>query len=46
LSEKLAGLYEEGAREIVAWHAEDPARPRINEHLDQVMDALVARYAI
>ena len=38
--------FEQGAREIVAWHAEDPARQQINEHLDQVIDALVARYAV
>ena len=34
--------FEAGAREIVAWHDEDPARQRVDERLDAVMDRLVA----
>jgi nucleoside-diphosphate-sugar epimerase len=30
-----------GAREIVAWHDEDPARRRVDEHMDDLMDRLV-----
>ena len=33
--------FEQGAREIVAWHDEDPARQRIDAHLDAVMDTLI-----
>jgi hypothetical protein len=33
-----------GAREIVAWHDEDPARRVIDERVDALMDQLVARY--
>jgi nucleoside-diphosphate-sugar epimerase len=33
-----------GAREIVAWHDEDPARRHIDEHVDGLMDQLVARH--
>ncbi|GAA3197272.1 SDR family oxidoreductase [Dactylosporangium siamense] len=35
-----------GAREIVAWFDEDPARQIIDERLDKVMDDLVARYRV
>ncbi|GAB3827265.1 SDR family oxidoreductase [Dactylosporangium cerinum] len=35
-----------GAREIVAWFDEDPARQVIDERLDKVMDDLVARYRV
>jgi len=38
--------FHEGAREIVAWHDEDPARQSIDEHLDKVMDDLVARFRL
>ncbi len=38
--------FEQGAREIVAWHDEDPARQVVDEHLDAVMDQLVERYAV
>jgi nucleoside-diphosphate-sugar epimerase len=38
--------FEQGAREIVAWHDEDPARQQVNEHLDAVMDQLVERYRV
>ena len=37
--------FERGAREIVAWHDEDPARQVVDERLDAVMDRLVAAYA-
>ncbi|MFR9775582.1 SDR family oxidoreductase [Micromonospora sp. MS34] len=33
-----------GAREIVAWHDEDPARQRVDARLDAVMDQLIERY--
>jgi nucleoside-diphosphate-sugar epimerase len=36
--------FEAGAREIVAWHDEDPARQQVDARLDQTMDALVERY--
>jgi nucleoside-diphosphate-sugar epimerase len=36
--------FHRGAREIVAWHDEDPSRQRFDERLDAVMDGLVARY--
>src|SRR5919202_2735170 len=35
--------FEQGAREIVAWHDEDPARQQVDERLDALMDQLVAR---
>lgn len=36
--------FEQGAREIVAWHLEDPVRQRVDERLDTVMDRLVEAY--
>jgi nucleoside-diphosphate-sugar epimerase len=36
--------FEAGAREIVSWHDEDPARQQVDARLDQTMDALVERY--
>ena len=33
--------FERGAREIVAWYDEDPARQRADAQLDAVMDRLV-----
>jgi nucleoside-diphosphate-sugar epimerase len=36
--------FERGAREIVAWHDEDPARKVIDERLDATMDRLVATF--
>jgi nucleoside-diphosphate-sugar epimerase len=36
--------FEQGAREIVGWHDEDPARQRIDAELDAVMDRLVEAY--
>ena len=35
-----------GAREIVAWHDEDPARQQVDARLDAVMDRLVERYRV
>ncbi|MFG2053080.1 SDR family oxidoreductase [Micromonospora sp. NPDC048930] len=34
----------QGAREIVAWYDEDPARQRVDARLDAVMDRLIERY--
>jgi nucleoside-diphosphate-sugar epimerase len=36
--------FEQGAREIVAWHDEDPARRTVDARLNGVMDALVQRF--
>ena len=36
--------FEQGAREIVGWHDEDPARQQIDARLDAVMDKLAAAY--
>jgi nucleoside-diphosphate-sugar epimerase len=36
--------FTQGAREIVAWHDEDPARRVVDERVDALMDALVARH--
>jgi nucleoside-diphosphate-sugar epimerase len=36
--------FERGAREIVAWHDEDPARQRTDPRLDAVMDRLIEAY--
>jgi nucleoside-diphosphate-sugar epimerase len=36
--------FHQGAREIVAWHDEDPARQVVDERFDAVMDKLVALY--
>jgi nucleoside-diphosphate-sugar epimerase len=36
--------FSRGAREIVAWHDEDPARRLVDERVDGLMDQLVARY--
>ncbi|HEY2242563.1 MAG TPA: SDR family oxidoreductase [Streptosporangiaceae bacterium] len=38
--------FEQGAREIVAWYDEDPARQRPDGRLDAVMDKLVATYRL
>ncbi len=38
--------FEQGAREIVAWHDADPARRAVDTRLDAVMDDLVARYRV
>src|SRR5215212_5094103 len=36
--------FEQGAREIVGWHDEDPARQQIDPRLDAIMDKLVEAY--
>ncbi|MFC4554918.1 SDR family oxidoreductase [Georgenia faecalis] len=38
--------FEEGAREIVAWHDEDPARRSVDPHHDALMDQLVERFRV
>ncbi len=38
--------FEQGAREIVAWYGEDPARQQADSRLDAVMDKLVATYRV
>jgi nucleoside-diphosphate-sugar epimerase len=38
--------FEAGAREIVAWYDADPARQRIDDHLDAVMDSLVKAHRV
>jgi nucleoside-diphosphate-sugar epimerase len=38
--------FHQGAREIVAWHDEDPSRQVVDEHLDKIMDDLVARFRL
>jgi nucleoside-diphosphate-sugar epimerase len=38
--------FEQGAREIVAWHDADPARRAVDARLDAVMDDLVARFRV
>ena len=38
--------FEQGAREIVAWYDEDPARQRADMRLDAVMDKLVETYRL
>jgi nucleoside-diphosphate-sugar epimerase len=36
--------FESGAREIVSWYDEDPARRRIDAGIDEAMNTLIARY--
>ena len=38
--------FERGAREILAWYDEDPARQRVDARLDAVLDQLVERHRI
>ncbi len=38
--------FEQGAREIVDWHDEDPSRQQVDAHFDAVMDDLVARFRV
>lgn len=38
--------FEQGAREIVAWHDADPARRAVDARLDALMDDLVARFRV
>jgi hypothetical protein len=37
--------FEAGAREIVAWHDEDPTRHHIDHSIDEAMNTLIARYS-
>jgi nucleoside-diphosphate-sugar epimerase len=36
--------FEQGAREIMAWHVADPARQRVDREMDTIMDRIVAAY--
>jgi nucleoside-diphosphate-sugar epimerase len=36
--------FEAGAREIIAWHDEDPARRRVDQTIDDAMNTLITRY--
>ena len=36
--------FEQGAREIIAWHDEDPARQLTDPRIDAAMDKLTAAY--
>jgi nucleoside-diphosphate-sugar epimerase len=36
--------FEQGAREIIAWHDEDPARQHVDARVDAVMDRLIDAY--
>jgi nucleoside-diphosphate-sugar epimerase len=38
--------FEQGAREIVDWHDEDPARKVVDPHHDRLMDELVERFRV
>jgi nucleoside-diphosphate-sugar epimerase len=38
--------FEQGAREIVEWHDEDPARRTVDPHHDRLMDELVERFRV
>ncbi len=38
--------FEQGAREIVAWHDEDPSRQRIDPRFDTLMDQLVETHRV
>ncbi|MEE6272405.1 SDR family oxidoreductase [Georgenia sp. MJ206] len=38
--------FEQGAREIVAWHDADPARRRVDPHHDALMDQLVEQFRV
>jgi nucleoside-diphosphate-sugar epimerase len=38
--------FEQGAREIVAWHDADPSRQQVDARLDAVMDTLVERHQV
>ncbi|MFC5380617.1 SDR family oxidoreductase [Aquipuribacter nitratireducens] len=38
--------FEQGAREIVAWHDEDPARRVVDPHHDRLQDGLVERFRV
>jgi nucleoside-diphosphate-sugar epimerase len=36
--------FAQGAREMIAWHDEDPARRVVDDRVDELMDRLVARF--
>jgi hypothetical protein len=36
--------FEQGAREIIAWHDEHPSRQQTDTRLDAVMDKLIETY--
>ena len=36
--------FEQGAREIVAWHDQDPSRQQVDTRLDAIMDKLASTY--
>ncbi|MBV9795269.1 MAG: SDR family oxidoreductase [Actinobacteria bacterium] len=38
--------FEQGAREIVGWYDEDPARQQADDRLDALMDKLIATYRL
>ena len=38
--------FEQGAREIVAWHDADPARQQVDSRMDALMDRLVETYRV
>ena len=38
--------FEQGAREIIAWYDDDPARQQVDSRLDAVMDKLVETYRL
>ena len=38
--------FEQGAREIVAWHDGDPARCQVDARMDAIMDELVERFRV
>jgi nucleoside-diphosphate-sugar epimerase len=38
--------FAQGAREIVAWHDEDPARQQVSPRIGAVMENLIARYRV
>ena len=38
--------FHQGAREILAWYERDPARQRVDQRLDALMDKLVGTYAV
>jgi dTDP-D-glucose 4,6-dehydratase len=38
--------FERGAREIVRWYLEDPARQVVDEKLDALMDKLAAGFGV
>ena len=37
--------FEEGARQIVAWHDAEPARRRVDDRVDGIMSVLAERFS-